>query len=97
MQIIDDFQSQSQGSSGQVVAITQSGQRRGIIGGKSPSFVTPHYEFPFIHLEVQAAEACTMRQPSKWRMTDDYLEFWEPSLPDFMEFVGSFICISREA
>jgi len=29
-------------------------------------------------------------------MTDDYLKFWEPSLPNFKEAIGSFICISRE-
>jgi len=62
-----------------------------------PSFITPHFEFPFIQLGVQAAKSCTRRHPSKWRMTDDYLKFWDPSLPDFKEVVGSFICISRKA
>jgi len=64
---------------------------------ESPSFITPHFEFPFIQLRVQAAKSYTRRQPSKWRMTNDYLEFWEPSLPDFKEDVGSFIFISIEA
>jgi len=77
--------------------ITQSGQRRGLIGGNPPSFIIPHFEFPFIQLGVQAVESCTRRQPSKWRMTDNYLEFWEPSLPNFKEAIGSFICISRYA
>jgi len=64
---------------------------------ESPSFITPHFEFPFIQLGVQAAKSCTRRQLSKWRMTDDYLEFWESSLPNFKGVVGSFICISIEA
>jgi len=64
---------------------------------ESLSFITPHFEFPFIQLEAQEAESCTRRQSSKWRMTNDYLELWEPSLPDFKEVVGSFIYISREA
>ena len=64
---------------------------------ESPSFITPHFELPFIHLRVQAAKSCIIRQTSKWRMIDDYLEFWEPSLPNFKNFIGSLICISREA
>ena len=36
MQNIDDFCGQSQGYSGQMAAITRSGQRRGIIGGNPP-------------------------------------------------------------
>jgi len=36
MQIIDGFQGQSQGFSGQNAAITQSRQRRGLIGGNPP-------------------------------------------------------------
>ena len=36
MQIIDDIQSQSQGSSGKMVAITRSGQMRGLIGWNPP-------------------------------------------------------------
>jgi len=62
-----------------------------------PSFITPHFEFPFIQLEVQATKSCISRQLSKWRITDVYLEFLEPSLPDFEESIGSFIRISREA
>jgi len=64
---------------------------------ESLSFITPHFEFPFIQLGVQAAKSCISRQLSKWRITDVYLEFWELSLPDFEEVVGSFICMSREA
>ena len=36
MQIIDGFRGQSQGSSGQTIEITQSRQRRGLIGGNPP-------------------------------------------------------------
>jgi len=36
MQIIDGFRGQSEGSSGQIAAITQSGERRGLIGGNPP-------------------------------------------------------------
>ena len=36
MHIIDDFCGQSQGYIEQMAAITQSGQRRGIIGGNPP-------------------------------------------------------------
>jgi len=64
---------------------------------ESASFITPHFKFPFIQLGVQAIKSCTRRQSSKWRITDDYLEFWETSLSDFKEVVGSFICISRGA
>jgi len=64
---------------------------------ESLSFITPHFEFPFIQLGVQAVESCTRRQSSKWRMTDDYLEFLYPSLLDFKEALGSFIFISRGA
>lgn len=38
MQIIADFCGQSQGSSGKTIAITQIGQRRGLIGGNPPHF-----------------------------------------------------------
>jgi len=64
---------------------------------ESPSFISPHFEFPFIHLGVQAVESCTRRQPSKWKMIDNYLKFWEPSLPYFKEVVGRFRGISRDA
>ena len=60
MQIIDEFRGQSQGSSGKMVAITQSGQRRGLIGlnpphlllltSNSPSF-TSEYKQPNHALE----------------------------------------------
>ena len=36
MQIIDGFQGQSQGSSGQMETITRSRHRRGLIGGNPP-------------------------------------------------------------
>ena len=36
MQIINEFQGQSKGSSGKMVAITRSGERRGLIGGNTP-------------------------------------------------------------
>ena len=36
MQIIDEFRGQSQGSGGQMAAITRSGQRRGLVGGNTP-------------------------------------------------------------
>ena len=36
MQITDDFCGQSQGSSGKMVEITRSGQRRGLIGWNTP-------------------------------------------------------------
>ena len=86
------------GSDGQMVAITSSRQRRGLIGGNPPSFITPHFEFPFIQLQTyNATKSCTRRQPSKWRMIDSYLEFWEPSPPDFKETIDSFRCICREA
>jgi len=62
-----------------------------------PSYITPHFEFPFIQLGVQGAESHTRRQSSKEKMIESYLEFWEPSLPDFKEAIGSFRCISREA
>jgi len=62
-----------------------------------PSFIAPHFEFPFIQLGIQAAESCTRRQPTKWKMIDSYLEFWEPSVLNLKEAIGSFICISREA
>jgi len=64
---------------------------------EAPSFIAHHFEVTFIQLGVQAAESCTRRQPSKWKMVDNYLEFWEPRLPDFKEDIDSFICISREA
>jgi len=64
---------------------------------ESLSFTTPHFEFPFIQLRAQASESCNRRQLSKWRMTDSYLEFLEPSLHDFKEVVDSLKFISREA
>jgi len=64
---------------------------------ESPSFITPHFKFPFIQLGVQTTKSYIRRQLRKWWMTNDYLKFWEPSLLDFKEVFGSFICISREA
>ena len=39
MQIIDEFRGQSQGTNGQMAAITKSGQRRGLIGGNPPNLL----------------------------------------------------------
>jgi len=97
MQIFVEFWRQSQRFNGQLVAIIQSGQWRGFIGGNPPHLLLPTSNSPSCSSEHKQPNQCTRRQPSKWRITYVYLEFWEPSLPNFEEAVGSFICISREA
>jgi len=96
MQIIDDFCGLSQGYSGQMAAVTRSGKRRGLIGGNPPHLLLLTSNSPSFSLKYKQPSHKLVGS-SKWRITDVYLEFWELSLPDFEEVVGSFICTNGEA
>jgi len=97
MQIIDDFCGQSQGSSGKMAVINQTGQRRGLIGGNPPYLLLLTSNFPSFISEYKNPSHALVGNRAKWRITDVYLGFLELSLPDFEEVVGSFICINRDA
>lgn len=97
MQPIVEFWRQSQSFSEQMEAITWNGQMRVRIGGNPPHSLLPISYSPSFSSKYKQANQCTKRQSSKWRIIDDYLEFWEPTLPDFKEVVGSSSCISIEA
>ena len=53
MQITDEFCGQSQGSSGQMAAIAQSGQRRGLIGWNPPHLLLLTSYSPSFRLEYK--------------------------------------------
>ena len=97
MQIINYFCGKSQGSCGQMEVLTRSGQRRGLIGGNLTHLLLLTSNFPSFISEYKQPSHALAGSQAKWRITDVYLEFWEPSLPDFEEAVGRFACIIREA
>lgn len=80
-----------------MVAINQSGKMRVLIGWNPPHLLLLTLNFPSFSSEYKQPSHALASSGVKCRITNVYLEFLEPSLPDFEEAVGNFICISREA